>query len=453
MKIKEMLKITGGRLLSGTVGSDINLSRVSTDSRTIKRGEFFIALGGPNFRGSDFTDEAFSKGARGAIVERRAVSAKYKNRILIEVKDTTKALQDIAASHRAKFKIPVICVTGSNGKTTVKEMIASVLSSRYDILKSQGTMNNQIGVPMTLLKLKSEHELCVLELGTNQKGEIRALAAIARPTVAVITNIGPSHLEFLIDLDGVCREKMQLVGSLPRGSTVIVNGDDRFLGRISARRCKVLRYGLKKSNDFVASDIHSDGGVVKFMVNDAIDCSLRLLGAHNVYNALAAIAVASLFKMDARAASKELSLFKPSNMRLNTLDVNGISFINDAYNSNPASMKAALEAVEAFRARAKWVVSGDMLELGKGSARFHEMTGRLVAASGANGLIALGKFSGQTLSGASACGMRDDRLWRCGNHDEIAGIIRKVARAGDVVLIKGSRGMRMEQVIEKLKRH
>lgn len=437
--------------MSGNAASDIDLSTVSTDSRAIKKGEFFLALNGPNFRGSDFLEDAFRKGAAGAIVESAALLAKYKNKIVISVEDTTKALQDIAASNRAKFKIPVICVTGSNGKTTVKDMIAAVLAARYNLLKNEGTKNNHIGVPQTLLKLKKEHELCVLELGTNHRGEIKALSAVAKPTVAVVTNIGPSHLEYLIDLDGVYEEKKQLLESLKSGGVAVVNGDDPFLSKANLKRRKVLRYGLKKSNDFRAEDICADAESIRFRVNGRAEFELKLLGAHNVCNALAAIAVASIFNVNARAAKRALLRFKPASMRLDPLNVKGISVINDSYNSNPLSMKTALEAIGACQARAKWVVSGDMLELGGEAVRFHEMAGELVAMSGANGLITFGKFSRHTLSGASACGMNRDNLWHCDTHEEIAKVLKRVTRAGDIVLIKGSRGMKMERVIEKMK--
>jgi UDP-N-acetylmuramyl pentapeptide synthase len=207
MKVKEIVSVTGGKLLSGSPETDIDLSKISTDSRTIKKGEFFLALSGPNFSGSDFVKDALKKDALGAIAENVSMSDAGGSKVLIKVKNGTKALQDIAACHREKFAIPVICVTGSNGKTTVKDMTAAILSTYYNVLKNEGTKNNHIGVPQTLLKLQPDHDMCVLELGTNHRGEIKALAAIARPTIVVLTNIGASHLEFLKDLKGVYEEK------------------------------------------------------------------------------------------------------------------------------------------------------------------------------------------------------------------------------------------------------
>ncbi|MCX5677714.1 MAG: UDP-N-acetylmuramoyl-tripeptide--D-alanyl-D-alanine ligase [Candidatus Omnitrophica bacterium] len=451
MKVSEILKITDGKLLAGKRDTDIDLSKVSTDSRIIKRGEFFIALSGPNYCGSLFLKDAFKKGALGAIVESSDISAIDTDKILIRVKDSARALQDIALAHRAKFNIPVICITGSNGKTTVKDMIAAVLSGKYNVLKNEGTKNNHIGVPQTLLKLKKEHDICVLEFGTNHKGEIEALSRIAGPTLAVITNIGPSHLEYFANLDGVYKEKRRLLDSLGKGGIAVINGDDPLLARIKSGRFKVLRYGLRRSNDLRASDISAKGLELKFRVNNGREYLLKLLGMHNVHNALAAIAVASQFKVGPDAIKRALSNFKPASMRLDPLNVNGIFVINDSYNSNPASMKTALDAIRAYNGGSKWIVSGDMLELGPEAAHFHRMAGKLIANSAATGLFTFGKLSRHTLSGAFASGMEKKSLRHCGTHDEIADILKTVAREGDVVLVKGSRGMRMEKVIERLK--
>lgn len=451
MKVSEILKITLGKLLAGERDTDIDLSKVSTDSRIIKRGEFFIALSGPNYCGSLFLKDAFKKGAAGAIVERSDISAGDTGKILIKVKDAAKALQDIAASHRARFRIPVICVTGSNGKTTVKDMIAAVLSGEYNVLKSEGTKNNHVGVPQTLLKLKKEHQICVLEFGTNHKGEIEALSRIAAPTLAVITNIGPSHLEYFTDIDGVYKEKRHILDSLGKGDIAVINGDDPLLAGIRSGRFKVLRYGLGRSNDFRASDISVKGPKLKFRSSDGREYILKLLGIHNVHNALAAIAIASQFKIGPDAVKRALLNFKPASMRLDPISLNGIFIINDSYNSNPASMKTALDAICAYQEGSKWIVSGDMLELGPEAAHFHRIAGKLIADSAAAGLFTFGKLSRHTLSGAFAGGMEKKNLRHCDTHNEIADMLKTVARAGDVVLIKGSRGMKMEKVIERLK--
>lgn len=451
MKVKEILKVTGGKLLSGSQETDIDLSKISTDSRTIKKGEFFLALSGPNFSGSDFVNDALKKGAAGAIAENIAKTSAAHNKVLIKVRNGTKALQDIAACHREKFVIPVICVTGSNGKTTVKDMIAAVLSTYYNVLKNEGTKNNHIGVPQTLLKLQPDHDMCVLELGTNHKGEIKALAAIARPTIAVLTNVGASHLEFLKDLKGVYEEKKDILKFLDKkAGIVILNGDDGFLSKIKSSKAKVLRYGLKKSNNFNAEIVSTDKDKIAFLLNGKEGIELNLLGIHNVYNALAAIAVASRFKIGYDHIKRALADFRPTSMRLSLINAGNIDIINDSYNSNPLSMKTAVEAMKSRPARARWIVSGDMLELGKQSAHFHRMVGEMIASAGIEGLLTFGEFSRHTLSAALGAGMDEERLWHCATHDEIVDILKEVVQDGDLVLVKGSRSMRMEKVVEKL---
>jgi UDP-N-acetylmuramoyl-tripeptide--D-alanyl-D-alanine ligase len=450
MKIKEILKVTRGKLVSGDPGTDIDLAKICTDSRAIGKGEFFLALKGPNFDGADFLEEVFKKGATGAIITKRPGQRPVFGKILIQVEDTTKALQHIARHHRMKFNIPVIGVTGSSGKTTVKEMIWTALSSKYNVLKNEGTKNNHIGVPQTLLKLNSCHDICVLELGTNHRGEIRLLSKIARPTAAVITVIGPSHLEFLNDLEGVFEAKKEILEHLADDGLLALNGDDEFLTRIKNARFNIKRFGLEPANDYRATRLAVKNGRIKFLVNGKDRFELKLLGSHNVYNALAAIAVASHFGVGYALLKKSLAAHKPSHLRLNLDRVNGIDVINDSYNSNPLSMKFALEALKIYPANAKWVVSGDMLELGKKSRHFHEALGSLIADCGAMGLLALGKYSKFTVSQAKKDGMESSRVWHCKDHDEIAGILRRVARKGDAILIKGSRGMKLEKVVEKL---
>lgn len=451
MKIREIVKITDGKLLAGDPGLEVDLSLISTDSRNIGEGEFFLALSGPNFCGSDFVADAFAKGAIGAIAERCDARSAPAGKVLIKVADSTKALQRIAAAHRQAFTIPVICVTGSNGKTTVKDMIAHVLSAQFNVLKNEGTKNNHIGVPQTLLKLKKDHDICVLELGTNHRGEIAALADIARPTIAVLTNVGPSHLEFLKDLKGVYEEKKDIMKFLdPKGSFVVLNGDDEYFSKIRGGKLKVIRYGLKAANDFRADIVSTDKDHVAFLLNGTEGFELNLLGVHNVYNALATIAVATHFKIDHETLRKALAQFRPTRMRLNIVRVGDIVIINDSYNSNPLSMRMAVEAMRHYPARARWVVSADMMELGAGSVDFHKMVGEMIAASHIEGLLTFGELSRHTLSAALRAGMDEESLWHCSTHDEIAEILKKVTQKGDLVLVKGSRSMKMENVIDRL---
>ena len=449
MKVSQILAVTAGRLIAGSPARDIDLARISTDTRTMKKGDLFLALSGPNFCGTDFAEEALRKGAIGAIVERR-IRPRGPGKVVIQVRDATAALQAIAAAHRSSFAIPVVCVTGSNGKTTVKDMIAAVLSVKYCVLSNEGTKNNHIGVPQTLLKLTARHEVCVLELGTNHRGEIRSLARLAKPDIAVITNIGPSHLEFLGDLEGVCREKRQLVSSLGRQGVAVLNGDDPFLAKIKSRT--VVRYGFGKHNDIRGRILAADRRKIDLIVNGRDRFRLFLVGSHNAHNALAAMAVARLLDLDTSAIRRGLAGYRPTRMRLAPLTVKGVRILNDAYNSNPLSMATALEAIRQYPARERWVVSGDMLELGTEALRFHEMAGERAARSAIRGLLTFGDLSKYTLAGARKKGMDGRSLWHCSSHGEIAAILKKVVKEGDVVLVKGSRGMRMEKVIEEFKK-
>ncbi|MDD5496794.1 MAG: UDP-N-acetylmuramoyl-tripeptide--D-alanyl-D-alanine ligase, partial [Candidatus Omnitrophica bacterium] len=433
MKVSELIKITKGTLIAGQLEAKIDLGRVSTDSRSVKKGDFFIALKGPKFDGNAFLGEVFRKGASGALTSEMPWGLSRDKKTIIRSSDTTKAFQDMARFHRQRFKIPVICVTGSNGKTTVKEMAWRILSSRYRVLKNEGTKNNHIGVPQTLLKLDDGHDMAVLELGTNHPGEIGLLSSIARPTAAVITNIGPSHLEFLQDLEGVFNAKKEMLKHLAKRAPLIINGDDPFLSEMRTSRFRILKFGFGASNDYRTGKVSLKRKGLEFRVNDKYDIRLNVLGRHNVLNALAAMAVASCFKIDHKTMKKYLMVYKPVSMRCEIRDVDGLSIIDDAYNSNPLSMDAALEMLKEMPAKSRWIVSGDMLELGKKARVFHEELGGVIARSGIEGLLTYGKLSRHTSSEAKRQGMAPSRIWHCSSHDEMAGILRRIAIKGDAI--------------------
>lgn len=451
MQIKEIIKVTRARLISGDPAKEIDLASISTDSRTIRPGEFFLPLEGDNFNGEDFIDDAFKKGAVGAFTTVHSPQSIVHSKTVIRVKDTVAALQALARRQRKKFRIPLIGVTGSNGKTTVKEMIARVLSTKYNVLKNEGTKNNHIGVPLTLLKLKKDHQICVVEMGTNHKGEICLLADIARPNVAVITNIGPSHLKFLKNLKGVFDAKKEIFEFFKKESAAVLNGDDGYLARIKSDKFRVFRFGFGPTNDFRASRVSVEGGRIKFFLNDRAYFILNLLGPHNVYNALAAIAAAHYFDVGYEAIRDALCGYAPPSMRLNVRNLSGLTVIDDAYNSNPLSMSSALESVKDYPAGSRWVVSADMLELGEKENDFHGMVGETIAKLGFDGLLTFGGLSRHTSSRALECGMAKEKVWHCSTREEVAEILRKIAKEGDCILVKGSRAMKMEEVIDKLK--
>ncbi|MBU1091214.1 MAG: UDP-N-acetylmuramoyl-tripeptide--D-alanyl-D-alanine ligase, partial [Candidatus Omnitrophica bacterium] len=349
-KVFELLNATKGKLIKSSKLSKV--SGISIDSRSLRPNEAFIAIKGKNFNGHDFINQAIKKGASCIIINttydiRHTTYEKHKV-ALIAVRDTTKALGDIARYHRQKIDLPVIGVTGSNGKTTTKEMIAWVLSGRFRVLKNPGTKNNQIGLPLSLLDLNSRHNAAVLELGTNHFGEIAYLSGICQPNVGIITNIGPAHLEFFKDLKGVFREKYSISGHLQKPRMMILNADDKNLRSKLFKREKKsfnLGFGIRSKADFSARAIKIQNGRMEFVVNKKYKFTLKVFGYSNIYNALASIAVARVLGMGYNDIASRLSNFTFTQGRLSLLELNNTRFLDDSYNSNPFSLKQALDTL------------------------------------------------------------------------------------------------------------
>ncbi|MFH1753123.1 MAG: UDP-N-acetylmuramoyl-tripeptide--D-alanyl-D-alanine ligase [Candidatus Omnitrophota bacterium] len=446
LSVRDILKAAGGRLYSGP--GRRSFCGLSIDSRAVKRDEVFLAIKGERFDGHDFTREALKRGASGVIVS-RVSGALPKCASVIVVKETLKALGDIAAFHRKRFNIPVFGITGSNGKTSVKELVSSILSVDYNVLKNRGTENNFVGLPMALLGLKAKHDAAVLELGANHLGEIGRLTEILTPTIGVITNIGESHLEFLKDKRGVLKAKSEMAKGLAGDSLLILNGDDPMLSRLKAG-CKVLRFGLRPGNAFRATNVRLSESA-SFVLNDAYPLVINAPGKHNIYNALAAIAAVSRLGISISHIRKVLTGFKTPKMRMEQRRINGLTVIDDAYNSNPLSLKNAVEAFSCLKVEGKKImVSGDMLELGKKGRFYHDAAGRIIAKSGIDDLITVGELSRYTAKGASRAGMKRRRLRSCADAIEASEILKDIVESGDAVLIKGSRAMRMERATRKL---
>ncbi len=430
-----------------------NAHLISIDSRIIKKGDIFIAIKGRRFDGHDFAEEAFKKGARLAIVSRKPkkLRSNYKKHLII-VKDTVKALGDIAASHRAKFNIPVIAITGTNGKTTAKDMVAHVLSSRYNVLKNETSKNNHIGLPLTLLKLERKHDAAVLEMGMSRFGEIDRLSEIAKPHIGVITNIGPAHMKFLGTLKNIFIAKSELLKRLREKGLAILNKDDRYLRSIRNLKCRKIYFGIDRSCNFQATKLLYRGNKWSFEVDEKQKFEFSLLGRHNIYNALIAIAVAREFNIDFSTIAERIRSYRQSSpMRLGFKNIRGIKILNDSYNSNPLSMECAIDTLARYVTRGKKiVVSGDMLELGKEAKTMHEAIGRRLASSPIDVLITHGRLSVFMNKEAGRKGMGE--LYHAPSHSDAAGFLRKIARPNDVVLVKGSRAMAMERVIEEFKK-
>jgi len=449
--VKDLLVSTKGRLLSGNE-SDI-LTGLSTDTRRLKGGELFLAIKGERFDGHNFILDAVSKGAGGVLVQDGCIlNAKFKipDISFISVENSIKALGDIARYHRSRFSVPIMGITGSNGKTTTKEMIGAILSKRFNILKNFGTENNQIGVPLTLVRLNSDHKMAVLEMGTNHLGEIRRLSEIASPTMAVITNIGPSHLEYLKNTDTVRKAKCEILDSLDKNAKVVINGDDESLKSLKTN-FKVVKFGLDKQFDFYADKVNVEPDGINFRLNGKHDISLGLLGRHNVYNALAAISATWDFGVSIDDIKEALREFRVPNMRMEVKRIGDIKIINDSYNSNPLSMKKAIEALRDMTTKGrKILIAGDMLELGNLSSRFHHLVGRQAAESGIDLIVAVGKLAEHVAKGAQEAGMSQKKIKLCNVTKEASSTLAGLVKKGDTVLVKGSRAMRMEQIVSEL---
>src|SRR3989338_4527664 len=343
--VRDILGAVKGKLLSGN--PDEILTGISTDTRKIKNAELFVAIKGDKFDGHSFILDAVSKGAGAVLVQDGGITnANFKlpDVSFISVADSVKALGDIGNFHRSRFNIPVIGITGSNGKTTTKEMAAAILNKKFNALKNFGTENNNIGVPLTLMRLNGKHDVAVLEMGTNHLGEIRRLSEIARPTAIIITNIGPSHLEYLEDVDTVLKAKLEALEHMDKDGKIILNADDDSLRTISSTP-KTVWFGFDKEADFYADKINLEPDGINFRLNGEWDISLGVLGRQNVHNALAAIACAWDFGVAIDDIKDALKEFKVPNMRMEVKRFGDIKIINDTYNANPQSMKQAIEAL------------------------------------------------------------------------------------------------------------
>ncbi len=449
-KVDLIVRATGGVLLSGSRKD--NLIGLSTDSRKIKPQEAFLALRGQNFDGHDFIPQAIRAQAGCLIIEKKPKVRLAKNLAVVKVKDTLLALGDIARCHRQYFNLPLIAVTGSNGKTTTKEMAAWVLGANAEVLKNEGTKNNQIGLPQTLLELSGRHKFAVVEIGTNHFGEVGYLAKIARPNIGIITNIGPSHLEFLKDLKGVYREKVSLLNFLTAPKLALLNADDPAFNGLVKRRHKqrIFTFGMRNPSDFFASAVRRQAGKIAFKVNAKYNFELSSLGVYNIYNALAAIAIGRIFGLSYAKIQKRLAVFQFPKSRLNFLQINGLQFIDDTYNSNPLSLKAALDTLGALPcAGRKILVMGDMRELGKQKELLHRQIAWSIT-SNCDYLIAVGNLARLTAQEAVRLGLERLKVYCCNDAQTARNLLFKKihARPQDLILVKGSRSMKMEEVLE-----
>lgn len=451
LTLDEILKATGGKILCKE-NNDI-ITGISTDSRKIQKGDLFIPLIGENFDGHDYIKSALEQGASAALSQRDI--GYFPGKTIIGVDNTLKALQNLAGYYRSKYSIPFIGITGSVGKTSTKEMVASALGVKYNVLKNEGNLNNEIGVPLTIFRLNESHEAAVVEMGMSGFGEIRALTEIVRPKVGIITNIGISHIEKLGSRQNILKAKLELLEGLQPGGLVILNGDDVLLSGVRGLLTeRTVTYGLEEGTDYQAFNINSYGekGVDFDVTVDGKNYTIHVPapGIHNVYNALAAIAAGNELGVPVEEIAVGISRFNPGKMRLNIIKVNGMSVINDAYNSSPQSVKAALEVLREMEADRRIAVLGDMLELGEWSEKAHTDTGREAAKADIDYIITVGNSAMDIAKGAVEAGFSSKNTAAFMDNKSAAEHLKKLVRPRDAILVKGSRGMKMEEIVNSL---
>ncbi|MFO7709672.1 MAG: UDP-N-acetylmuramoyl-tripeptide--D-alanyl-D-alanine ligase [Desulfobacterales bacterium] len=453
--LNDILKATGGELLWGDLPQEAG--GISIDSRTIAAGEAFVAIRGEVHDGHRFIPDAVARGAAGLVVEGRnrevlPAGARGRDRLFcVAVADTTRALGDLAAFHRRRSPAAVVAITGSNGKTSTRRMTAAVVSRRFATLEADRNLNNQIGVPLTLLRLASEHRWAVLEFGTNRPGEIARLAEICTPEIGAITNIGPAHLEGLGSMEGVLAEKRSLVRGLRPGGRAVLNADDpRLCGVLAELGAAAVGFGLSPDAAVRAAGVTETARGIDFeliLPGQSAAVRLRVHGRFMVHNALAAAAVGSLLGLPAAEIAAGLERFTPAAGRMQVSELPGeVRLIDDTYNANPASMQGALDALASLRGPSRGIlVVGDMRELGPGAAALHRDLGRMAAARGTGKLFACGDFSAEIAAGAQAAGMRAADIVT-GSRAEIQAALLAELKPGDWVLVKGSRAIGMDHV-------
>ena len=445
----------GGVLRQGSPATE--LRGVSIDTRTLAAGELFVAIAGPNHDAHAFLARAAAAGAGGLVILRgRVLPAEVKPELpVIEVADTTTALGALAAGHRARFQGPVVAITGSNGKTTTKEMCAAILSWAAPCLKTEGNLNNQFGLPLTLLRRRESDRSVVVEIGMNHRGEIAPLAAIAKPSVAVVTNVGSAHVEHLGSREAIALEKGDLLAALPEGGTAVIPAEDRF-GLAGRTRAAVVRFGRGADADVRAEQVREleAGGFAFELATPAGRVAARVagLGEATLANALAAAAAAQAAGASLEGLAAGLLRYQPMHGRLERIELgDGIVLIDDSYNANPQSMELALRVLAGRRGRGRGLaVLGEMGELGATADDAHREIGRLAGSLGLDALFVLGARAARIAEGAEAAGMPAERIVVCGDHDQLAERVARELAPQDWVLVKGSRSARMERVVERL---
>lgn len=426
-------------------GENITFQGCNTDTRTLKEGNLYIALKGENFDGHDFVDQAISKGAVAVLVEKK-LKIDIPQLVVLNSKI---ALGELANFWRNQLQTKIIAITGSNGKTTTKEMLASILKEQFNILATQGNLNNDIGVPLTLFQLNKEHQYAVIEMGANHPKEIGYLTNIAQPQVAVITNCSPAHLEGFGSIEGVAQTKGEIYHGLLNKGIAIINADDHFADYWCGLNSEhqIIKFGLEKQAHIIAKNISFEGLKTTFTLStssDEIEIKLNVAGKHNLMNALAASSCAIALNIDLKIIAQGLEKMQPVNGRLQAISgIRNTTLLNDTYNANPASLKAALQVLANCPAP-RWVALGNMLELGENAAQFHQQAGEFAQHLDIEGFVATGELSKHAIEGFGKQGFYFEK------QEDLIAFLKENLPANATLLVKGSRGSKMERVVSAL---
>ena len=456
--VEDILKVMNGELLNGD--KDLICENFSKDTRNINLGDVYIGIKGESFDGNAFWKQAFENGASCVIVSNVHISQgeieKFADKTIIQVEDSLQALYSIAKLKRSFYEIPVIAITGSVGKTSTKDIIASVVSKKYKTLKTQGNNNNNIGLPFTILKLKDEEAL-VLEMGMNHLGEISLLSDIAKPDICIITNVGTSHIGNLGSRENILKAKLEILDGT-RNPIVILNNDNDMLYKWyeeNKGKYNVHTYGNENISDLNSKNIVLDKSSSKFECNvdgENLEIKVPVGGIHFVLNSLCAISVGKVLKMDKKDIISGIEEFELTEKRMDILELkNNIKIINDTYNASLESMKASLEYLTTFKENRKIAVLGDMFELGQYSEKLHEAVGKFVAEKEIDMLICNGENSKKIVDSAIENGMDSEKVYHFEDKSEIVNLISEVTVYGDIILFKASNGMKFFDLVEDFK--
>ena len=457
--IKDILNCTNGKLLVGNLEDEcIDFSK---DTRQIKNGDVFVGIKGENFDSNLLYKEAFEKGAKTCILQNVEISdeeiQKYKDKNIIIVEDTILAIGKIAKYKRSLYDIPVVAVTGSVGKTSTKDIIASVVSQKYNVLKTQGNLNNDIGLPFTILSLKDENAL-VVEMGMNHFNEIDYLTNIAKPTIAVITNVGTSHIGNLGSRENILKAKLEILNGLKENGYIIINNDNDLLNKWNKEDTKFnkITYGIQEESDIMASEISimETNSIYNTNIEDKkYEIKVPISGRHFIYNSLSSIAVGKALNIDMNLIIKGIKEFELTKKRMDLEKIkDNITVINDSYNASYDSMKAALEYLNEITGNKKIAVLGDMLELGEYSEDLHRLVGKEVAKNKIDNLVTIGNLAKYIAEEAISNKMDKNSIYICENNKEAYDIIKKILNKNDVVLLKASNALNLSEILEMLKK-